>query len=72
MTVVHAFPARGGIFFDVRDDGRTLRINWHAERGIVVLSTWRDGNCISTCHIDRGDVPELVKELVDGLAVAQT
>jgi hypothetical protein len=68
MTVVHAFPAQGGVFFDIRDDGRAFRVAWHAERGMVVLSTWRHGSCVATCQLDREDIPSLVNELVAGLA----
>ena len=68
MTVVQAFPAHGDVFFDVRDDGRNLRVNWHHERDLVVLSTWRHGSCIASCQVDRGDVPGLIKQLVEGLA----
>jgi len=68
MTVVHALPSRGGVFFDVRDDGRTFRVGWHADQGMVVLSTWRHGSCVATCHLDRTDIPTLVNELVEGLA----
>lgn len=70
MTVVHAFPSQGGVFFDVRDDGRTFRVGWHANRGMVVLSTWRHGSCVATCHLDRTEIPTLVNELVAGLAAA--
>ena len=68
MTVVQAFPSHGDVFFDVRDDGRNLRVNWHHERDLVVLSTWRHGSCIATCQVDRTDVPKLIAQLVDGLA----
>src|SRR4051794_15180914 len=72
MTVVQAFPSHGDVFFDVRDDGRNLRVNWHPEQGLVVLSTWRHGSCVATCHILRSDVPGLIGQLVDGLAVLPT
>lgn len=68
MTVVQAFPSHGDVFFDVRDDGRNLRVNWHHERDLVVLSTWRHGSCIATCQVDRTDIPKLIAQLVDGLA----
>src|SRR3954471_9742096 len=68
MTVVQAFPAHGDVFFDVRDDGRNLRVNWHHEHDMVVLSTWRHGSCIATCQVDRSDVPALIRRLVEGLA----
>jgi hypothetical protein len=69
MTVVQAFPAHGDVFFDIRDDGRNLRVNWHHDRGLVVLSTWRHGSCIASCQVDRADVPGLINQLVEGLAV---
>jgi hypothetical protein len=68
MTVVQAFPAHGDVFFDVRDDGRNLRVSWHHERDMVVLSTWRHGSCIATCQVGRTDVPDLIAQLVEGLA----
>ena len=72
MTVVQALPRRGDVFFDVRDDGRVLRVGWHPEQGVVVLSTWRHGSCISSCHLARSAVPGLISELVEGLAVPAT
>jgi hypothetical protein len=68
MTVVHAFPSQGSLFFDARDDGRSFRVNSHPDRGIVVFSTWRHGSCVASCHLDRADIPALVNELVVGLA----
>jgi hypothetical protein len=68
MTVVHAFPAHGDVLFDVRDDGRSLRIGWHPQDGIVVLSIWRHGSCVSTCRLARADVPRLITRLAGGLA----
>lgn len=70
MTVVQALPSRGDVYFDVRDDGRALRVGWHVDQEVVVLSTWRYGSCVASCHVDRRDVPGLVAELVRGLAVA--
>jgi hypothetical protein len=68
MTVVQALPSRGDVFFDVRDDGRALRVGWHATEGVVVLSSWRYGSCVSSCQVDRDDVPALIAELARGLA----
>lgn len=68
MTAVHAFPTHGDVLFDVRDDGRSLRIGWHPADGIVVLSIWRHGNCVSTCQLAGEDVPRLITRLAEGLA----
>jgi hypothetical protein len=70
MTVVQALPSHGDVFFDVRDDGRSLRVNWHSDQDLAVLSTWRHGSCVATCHVARADVPSLVAQLVNGLAIS--
>lgn len=70
MTVVQALPSRGDVYFDVRDDGRALRVGWHVDQEVVVFSSWRYGSCVASCQVDRTDVPALVSELVRGLAAS--
>jgi hypothetical protein len=65
---VLAFPASGEIIPDQRGDGRWMRVTWHHEADVVVLSLWRETGCIGTMRLDRSQVPELVNALVDGLA----
>jgi hypothetical protein len=52
-------PLRGEWFGDARDGSRALRASWHAERGCVVLSMWRDDHCVGTTRPDarRGRAP---------------
>jgi hypothetical protein len=65
---VLAFPASGEIIPDQRGDGRWMRVTWHHDADVVVLSLWRETGCIGTMRLDRSQVPELVTALVDGLA----
>lgn len=65
---VVALPASGVIIPDQRGDGRWLRVTWHEEAGVVVLSMWRETGCVATVRVDRDQVPALVTALVDGLA----
>jgi hypothetical protein len=65
---VVALPSSGEIIPDERGGGRWMRVTWHDEVGVVVLSLWRETGCIGTMRIDRGQVPALVTALVDGLA----
>lgn len=65
---VLALRASGVALADVRGDGRWLRVTWHDEAGVVVLSLWRDRTCVGTVRLDRGEVPDLVAALVEGLA----
>jgi len=68
MAEVIAFPARGEVFFDLRGDDRSLRVSWHPELKLAVLSLWRDGRCAATFRMPAADVPQLVAVLVGGLA----
>jgi hypothetical protein len=67
MAAVLALPARGEVLLDARGGGRALRVSWHDEGGIVVLSLWHGGLCTGSFRLDRGDVPALIDALVGGL-----
>jgi hypothetical protein len=65
---VVALPRRGEVFTDARGDERALRVSWHHDAGLLVLSLWREGTCVGTFRLPTEAVPELVKALADGLA----
>lgn len=65
---VVALPSSGEIISDQRGGGRWLRVTWHDEVGVVVLSLWRETGCVGTLRLERSQVPALVTALVDGLA----
>ncbi len=66
MAVSTERPA-GEVFLDARGNGRAMRLTWHQESELVVLSLWRDGVCASTFRLAKDDVEEFVDALVDGL-----
>jgi hypothetical protein len=68
MAQVIAIEDGSEIFIDPRGDGRALRVNWHAEDDLVVLSIWRQGHCVATARMKAEDVPSLIQVLVQGLA----
>ncbi|MGI8433903.1 MAG: hypothetical protein ACR2LE_04110 [Nocardioidaceae bacterium] len=57
----------GEVFLDARGNGRALRLTWHHESDLVVLSLWRDTMCAGTFRLAKGDVNEFVDALVEGL-----
>ena len=61
-------PTGGEIFLDDRGPHRTLRLSWHHEEGLVVLSLWRGSLCTGTFRLPIEDVPELIDVLRRGLA----
>jgi hypothetical protein len=67
---VVALPSSGEILADARGGDRWMRVTWHDEAGLVVLSIWRHGACVATLRLPRDQVPALVSALVDGLAAA--
>ena len=45
------------MFLDERGTG--LRVTWHPERDLVVLSVWQDDSCVGTFRMSVQDVPRL-------------
>ncbi len=68
MARTVALPVRGEVLLDARDAGRALRVSWHHEDELVVLSLWRGHKCTGTFQVAADDVPALVQALTDGLA----
>jgi hypothetical protein len=52
-----ALSARRDIFLDERGAG--LRVTWHPERDLVVLSVWQGDSCVGTFRMLVQDVPRL-------------
>ena len=67
MTVV-PLPPRGEWFPDARHGDRALRVSWHVELGVVVLSSWQGDGCVGTVRLTTADAARLVGVLADGMA----
>ena len=59
--------AQGEVFLDARGNGRAMRLTWHHEADLVVLSLWRDGTCAGTFRLCKEDVNEFIDALIDGV-----
>jgi hypothetical protein len=70
MQPTAPLPASGEVFLDERGGGRVLRVSWHSEVGVVVLSLWRGSTCAGTFRLNVEDVPAMTALLRDGLATA--
>ena len=68
MTEPTVLPIRGEVVADARGNGRALRVSWHPEHGLAVLSVWRGTLCVATVQVEVSEVPHLVDVLVRGLA----
>ena len=67
MTVVR-LPLRGQWAWDVRGEGRAVRISAHVESGLVNLSVWRHDTCVGTVRLLPFEVANLMAGLSEGLA----
>jgi hypothetical protein len=67
MPAVHPLPETGSIFLDARGGDRALRVSWHHDSGLVVLSLWRDNVCAGSFRLAVDEVPELIRMLRAGL-----
>ena len=60
-------PRTGAVFLDPRGQERSLRVTWHQESQIVVLSLWRENVCAGTFRLAADEVPDLISLLRQGL-----
>ncbi|NUS49865.1 MAG: hypothetical protein HOQ22_02350 [Nocardioidaceae bacterium] len=67
---VSPLPATGEVFLDARGPERALRVTWHPEADVVVLSLWSGGVCTGTFRLPFDEVPDLVEALRSSLASA--
>ncbi|WP_395690453.1 hypothetical protein [Nocardioides sp.] len=67
MAAVRPLPQQGSIFLDARGGDRAMRVSWHEESGLVVLSLWRDNVCTGSFRLAVDEVPALIELLRAGL-----
>ena len=70
MATVAPRPLGAEFFLDTRGDARSLRVRWHHQDGLVLLSLWRGGECTGTFRLPVEDVPVLIEALRAGLDAA--
>jgi hypothetical protein len=66
MGEVLPMPAVGDLFTDVRGDDRTMRVSYHEDSGLVVVSLWAGAVCRGSFRLAAHDVGRLV-ELLSGI-----
>jgi hypothetical protein len=67
MTAVSPVPEGVEYFLDTRGDARALRVSWHHEADVVVLSMWRGQECVASFRLAIDEVPDLIGVLREGL-----
>jgi hypothetical protein len=67
VPAVRPLPELGSIYLDARSDERALRVSWHTDDGLVVLSLWRENVCAASFRLSIDEVPALIELLRAGL-----
>jgi hypothetical protein len=70
MGDVSPIPQQGAVFFDPRDEGRFLRVSFHEDQSVFVLSWWRESTCLGTFHLAPDEAPRLIHAIASGLTTA--
>jgi hypothetical protein len=66
-------PRVGDVFDDVRDNGRTMRVSCHVERGAVVVSLWQGSLCRGSFRLAAGDLDRFISTLTEmGMSLGLT
>ena len=68
MAEVSPFPKVGTVFVDTRDATRSLRLSWHPELSVFVVSIWRGDACLSSFQLVPSEAARLVSEVTAVLA----
>ena len=55
MEQVTPLPSHGTVFFDERDQGRSLRLSYHQDSAVFVISLWRIDLCLGTFRLPAED-----------------
>ena len=64
---VRPLPEQGSIYLDARGGDRALRVSWHHDSGLVILSLWRQNVCAGSFRLAVDEVPDLIELLRAGL-----
>ncbi len=67
MSDTVPLPTQREIYLDPRGDGRGMRVTCHPEHGVVVVSLWRERECVGTMHLPQDEVPRLLAQLAQVL-----
>jgi len=70
MGEVLPIPSLGDVFDDVRGDDRALRVSFHADRGVVVVSLWAGPVCRGSFRMAAADIERLQATLEEMRTVA--
>jgi hypothetical protein len=66
MGAVSPLPRTGTVLPDATRFGRSLRVSWHKDRSLMVISVWQSDTCVATFHVAATDIAALTGALLEG------
>jgi hypothetical protein len=72
MGEVLPMPTVGDVFQDVRGDDRTMRVSYHQDRGVMVVSLWAGPVCRGSFRLAADEIGRLAALLSDVVSQAGT
>ncbi|HKT02171.1 MAG TPA: hypothetical protein VJT31_21805 [Rugosimonospora sp.] len=63
MAEIRPLPSPGDVFTDIRGGDRTMRVSYHADREVVVVSLWAGGLCRGSFRLALADLDRLTSVL---------
>lgn len=67
MSGATPLPRDGEVFFDDRGKDRALRLSWHPDAQVMVISIWNGGVCSGTFRLPARDVPVFMESLAQAM-----
>ncbi|WP_460367534.1 hypothetical protein [Actinocorallia lasiicapitis] len=67
MSSATPLPRTGEVFFDARGDQRAMRLSWHPDADVMVLSLWNQGTCTATFRLAAAEIAGFIEALAQGL-----
>ncbi|PKK14733.1 MAG: hypothetical protein BUE48_008865 [Thermomonospora sp. CIF 1] len=71
MSGANPLPRAGEVFFDARGEDRALRLSWHPDAQVMVISIWNGGVCSGTFRLSARDIPAFMESLSQGMPAPQ-
>jgi hypothetical protein len=64
VAEISPLPKAGHVFIDSADPNHWLRISWHEDQRIFVLSTWSNGRCEASFQLGAAEAVQLMNTMM--------
>lgn len=65
VAEIAPLPRAGHVFIDTVDPNHWLRISWHDDQRVFVLSTWSHGRCEASFQLGAAEAVQLMNTMMN-------